>query len=80
MSHGQLGPLAKFRVGLSERDRVLLDERILADDPLTLQAIGDRFGTSREAVRQAESRLLDRLREHFTAELGERGQIRFGPD
>lgn len=71
--------IARFRVDLSDRDRVLLDERILADEPLTLQALGDRFGISREAVRQAEGRLMDRLREHVKGELGDLGQVRIGP-
>ena len=70
--------IAAFREGLSERDLALLDQRILSDDPLTLQHLGDRFGTSREAVRQAEVRLMKRLKEHMLAELGDLGQVRFG--
>jgi len=71
--------LDHFRADLGERDLVLLDERILCDAPLTLQAIGDRFGTSREAVRQAEARLMGRLREFLADALGDLGQVRFGP-
>jgi RNA polymerase sigma-32 factor len=59
-----------FREGLGERERAILDERLLSDDPVTLQAIGDRFGTTREAVRQAETRLMSRLREHLKREIG----------
>lgn len=71
--------IGRFRRELNERDRALLDERILSDDPLTLQVLGDRFGTSREAVRQAETRLMKRLREFLVGELGdEGGQIRIG--
>jgi len=72
--------LGRFRSDLSERDQALLDERILSEDPLTLQAIGERFGTSREAVRQAETRLMNRLSEFLKNELGDLGQIRVGPD
>ncbi len=57
--------IAEFRKGLSERDQVLLSERILSDSPITLQAIGDRFGTSREAARQAEVRLMKQLKVHL---------------
>jgi RNA polymerase sigma-32 factor len=71
--------LARFRVDLSQRDRTLLDERIVSDDPLTLQQIGDRFGTTREAARQAEVRLMKRLTEFLKRELGDLGQIRIGP-
>ncbi len=45
--------LARFRRELTERDLALLDERILSDKPQTLQALGERYGTTREAVRQA---------------------------
>jgi RNA polymerase sigma-32 factor len=71
--------LAKFRRDLGERDQMLLDRRILSEEPMTLQQIGDHFGTTREAVRQAEARLMGRLREHLTAELGDLGSIRIGP-
>jgi RNA polymerase sigma-32 factor len=70
-----IGP---FREGLSERDRALLDDRILSDSPQTLQAIGDRFGTTREAARQAESRLLARLKELVERDLGDLAQVRTG--
>ena len=72
--------LDRFREDLGERDLVLLDQRILSEDPLTLQAIGDRFGTSREAARQAEVRLLGRLREFLKEQLGDLGSIRIGND
>ena len=71
---------ARFRAGLGERERAILDERILADDPLTLQALGDRFGTTREAVRQAEARLMARLKSFIEEELGDLASIRIGPD
>ncbi len=70
-----IGP---FREGLSDRDRALLDDRILSDSPQTLQAIGDRFGTTREAARQAESRLLARLRELVERDLGDLAHVRTG--
>jgi RNA polymerase sigma-32 factor len=60
----------RFRQRLGERERVILDERLLSEDPKTLQDIGDRFGTTREAVRQAEARLMSRLREHLKGEIG----------
>lgn len=72
--------LAAFREDLGERDRMLLDQRILSDDPVTLQQVGDAFGTSREAARQAETRLMARLQEFLKERLGEIGQIRIGPD
>ena len=71
--------IERFKRDLSERDRTLLSERLLSDRPLTLQALGDRFGTTREAVRQAEARLKKRLSVFLREELGDLGQIRIGP-
>ncbi len=71
--------IARFRTGLTERERTILDERLLSSDPVTLQAIGERFGTTREAVRQAETRLMARLKEHLMGEIGDLASIRVGP-
>ena len=70
--------IERFRHGLLARERVILDERLLSDEPVTLQMIGDRFGTTREAVRQAEARLMSRLRDHLKVEIGDLKSIRVG--
>ena len=51
--------LAEFRKTLDgkEKDLAIFDQRLIADDPLTLQDLGDKFGISRERVRQLEQRL-----------------------
>ena len=54
--------LEKLRPNLSTREILLLDERILADEPLTLQEVGEKYGITREAVRQLEGRLLEKIR------------------
>jgi len=71
--------LSRFRAGLSERERAILDDRILSESPLTLQQLGDRFGTTREAARQAEARLMKRLKAFLGDELGDLASIRIGP-
>ncbi len=65
--------LAQFRTTLEgkEKDIAIFDERLVADDPLTLQELGDRFGISRERVRQLEQRLTGKLREYLRAEMGD---------
>jgi RNA polymerase sigma-32 factor len=55
----------EFASQLSERDRKIIDERILADEQKTLQELADEFGVSRERVRQLEARLVVRLREYL---------------
>jgi RNA polymerase sigma-32 factor len=46
---------------LSDRERYILENRILTDEPMTLQAIGDRFNVTRERTRQVESGLKKKL-------------------
>ncbi len=55
--------IREFGATLRDKDRVIFDERLLAEEPHTLQEIGDRYGISRERVRQIESRVKRRLRE-----------------
>lgn len=47
---------------LTERERTLIFERLSSDDPITLQAIGNREPVSRERVRQTESKLVRKLK------------------
>ncbi len=63
--------LQKFRRTLKGKDVIIFDKRVTADEPLTLQELGDEFGVSRERVRQLEARLTLRLREFLREELGD---------
>jgi len=65
--------LAEFRQTLAgkEKDLAIFDLRLVSDDPLTLQYLGDKFGISRERVRQLEQRLLARLRDYLKREMGD---------
>jgi len=47
---------------LNERERRIVHDRILRDDPLTLQEIADAYGISRERVRQIEKNALGKLK------------------
>jgi RNA polymerase sigma-32 factor len=47
---------------LDKRRRAIFERRFLAEEPESLQAIGDRFGISRERARQLEADVLARLR------------------
>jgi RNA polymerase sigma-32 factor len=57
----------EFADGLDERERRIVDARILAEEPKTLQELGEEFGVTRERVRQLEARLVNRLREYLKA-------------
>jgi len=64
--------LASFRLTLKGKDLEIFDLRLVAqDEPLTLQELGDKFGVSRERVRQLEARLVGKLRAHLRDELDE---------
>jgi RNA polymerase sigma-32 factor len=63
--------LAEFRTTLKGKDVSIFDKRLVADDPLTLQELGDEFGVSRERVRQLEARLAGKLREFLRQRLGD---------
>jgi len=47
---------------LSEKEAYVIQNRIMADSPLTLQEIGDHLKLSRERVRQIESEALKKLK------------------
>jgi RNA polymerase sigma-32 factor len=50
---------------LSERERFIISQRIMADDPMTLQELGDTFQISRERVRQIEGEALRKLKDRL---------------
>ena len=47
---------------LNEREGYIIRNRVMADDPETLQEIGDRFNITRERTRQIEKEALKKLR------------------
>lgn len=58
---------AKSAVGLalkalSDRERLIARERLMSEEPLTLQALGEMLGVSKERVRQLEERTRSKLR------------------
>jgi len=52
---------------LSERERFIISQRIMADDPMTLQELGDTFQISRERVRQIEGEALRKLKDRLAS-------------
>ena len=64
-----LEKVREFADSLDERDRRIVDERILAEEPRTLAELGLEFQVSRERVRQLEARLIERLRAYMKEQL-----------
>jgi len=52
---------------LNERERLIVQRRILDDAPATLQELADGFGISRERVRQLEQNALRKIRDGWSA-------------
>ena len=60
-----------FRQTLSGRDLEVFNLRSTADEPLTLQEIGNKYGITRERARQIERRILNKLRSHMEEHIGD---------
>jgi RNA polymerase sigma-32 factor len=58
----------EFEKQLQDKELEIFRARLLADEPVTLQEIGERFGISRERVRQIETRLKKRLRDFLKSQ------------
>lgn len=52
---------------LTPRERTVIEQRRLSDDPRTLEDIGADFGISRERVRQIENKAFDKLQKAVVA-------------
>ncbi|MCB9729955.1 MAG: sigma-70 family RNA polymerase sigma factor [Deltaproteobacteria bacterium] len=59
----------RFRELLDERERAIWDERLQSEDPIRLEDLGNRFGVSKERVRQLEVRIKTRLKTFLENEL-----------
>ncbi len=46
---------------LSERESFIIRNRVMADEPLTLQEIGDKYKITRERIRQIEKKALQKV-------------------
>ncbi|MBC8316492.1 MAG: RNA polymerase factor sigma-32 [Desulfobulbaceae bacterium] len=58
-----------LKTTLNEKEITILDTRLLSDEPLTLQDIADKFGISRERVRQIEANLLKKMKKYLEQEV-----------
>lgn len=57
--------IEKIRPQLNARENFVLEKRILSDEPITLQEIGNEYGITREAARQLEARLIDKIKKQM---------------
>ncbi len=61
--------MAEFKKLLDEKERYILEHRIMAEDPITLREIGERFSTSRESIRQLQTKISKNLTRNLRASM-----------
>lgn len=58
----------QFKKALDCREKETLKRRILSVQPVTLKTLGNKYGVSRERIRQVESRIIEKLRGYLLKE------------
>jgi RNA polymerase sigma-32 factor len=78
--------MGRFRDGLArfaekhirdEREKVIWENRLVAGERQSLSELGERFGVSKERIRQIEARLMERLQKFMVDEFGESMEFDF---
>jgi RNA polymerase sigma-32 factor len=57
--------LSKAMSGLNKRERDIIVERRLKENPATLEDLSQKFGVSRERIRQIEVRAFEKLQKNM---------------
>jgi RNA polymerase sigma-32 factor len=66
--------LPDFKKLLNDRELKILQERLLKEEPKTLQEVADQYGLTRERARQIEAKVIDKLRVFLQDDLGPSGE------
>ena len=61
--------LKQFRKTLSGKEADIFDSRIIAEKPLTLQELGDKYSISRERVRQIQEKTVKNIKKWLKEEI-----------
>jgi len=63
--------LKEFANQLSGKDYIIFHERLLAEEPKTLNELSQKLGISKERVRQIEEKLIKKLRKYLEEKLSD---------
>jgi len=61
--------LKEIRKTLSGKEADIFDKRIMAEQPLTLQELGDKYNISRERVRQIQEKIIKKIKKRLKDEI-----------
>jgi RNA polymerase sigma-32 factor len=75
---GRRALLMQAMNGLNERERHILTQRRLQDEPVTLEDLSQVYGVSRERIRQIEVRAFEKLQKRMRELAAERGMADAG--
>ncbi|RLB43846.1 MAG: RNA polymerase subunit sigma-70 [Deltaproteobacteria bacterium] len=64
-----LEKLKEFRKTLSGKEADIFDSRIMAEKPMTLQELGDKYNISRERIRQIQERLVKKAKKFLKEQI-----------
>jgi RNA polymerase sigma-32 factor len=72
LSSAQEQSMVSGRIGealgrLDQRERYIIEQRVMSDKPMTLKELGEHFGFSRERARQLEIRAKEKLKQELHA-------------
>ena len=64
-----LSKLSEYRERLSDKELDIFDNRIMAEEPMTLQDLGDKYHISRERVRQVQVKITKDIKKWLMEEI-----------
>lgn len=64
-----LKKLNEYRTKLKGKELDIYDNRIMSENPLTLQELGDKYSISRERVRQIQVRIVNNIKKWLSEEI-----------
>jgi RNA polymerase sigma-32 factor len=70
--------IQEFSLALKGKESFLLENRLMAENPLTLQEAGDRLHISRERARQIEKMVLEKLKVFLKEKFPDLGEFQLG--
>jgi RNA polymerase sigma-32 factor len=71
--------LALFGKDLKDKERYIFEKRLVAEEPVTLQVIGNHYGITRERARQIEAKLIRDLKTWIQREVPDFKHLEIGP-